>query len=78
MTERVDTSAPFHDQLKMALDGVSQAKAAIQEITESDDFAAFAQTDYGFIICTTLRLEVDFLKEVADSLRPAERPAEDG
>ena len=66
-SSRIDTSAPFHAELKAAFDGVGKAIAAVQKITESPDFPEVMNNHYGFIIVTTLKVEVDGLQRMAES-----------
>ena len=66
-SSRIDTSEPFHAELKAAFDGVSKATAAVQKITGSPDFPGALTHQYGHMIVTTLKIEIDSLSAMATS-----------
>ena len=69
-SSRIDTSAPFHVELKAAFDGVSKAIAAVEKITASQDFPRFktAEPDYSGMIGATLIVDIDRLKRMVDPI----------
>jgi hypothetical protein len=45
-SSRIDKTAPFHAQFEAAFGGVSRAISAVEEISASEEFASFIQSDY--------------------------------
>lgn len=61
-SSRIDKTAPFHAQFEAAFGGVSRAISAVEEISASEEFASFIQSDYSHKISATLKVEVDGFK----------------